>query len=69
MAEKQGQKNGCRYTCSRDCGSVVMRHFSALGLSQSLALNLPLALIFPWVLGRLPASKGGDHKLLPSWGP
>lgn len=38
-----------------------MRHASALGLSQSLALNLPLALIFQWVPGRFPTSEGRDH--------
>lgn len=37
-----------------------MRHASALGLSQSLALNLPLALIFQWVPGRFPTSEGRD---------
>lgn len=41
-----------------------MRHASALGLS-SLALNLPLALIFLWVLGRFPTSKGREHKAFP----
>lgn len=49
--------------------SVFMRHPSALGLSQSLALNLPLALIFLWVLGRFPPSKGRGHKALPGQGP
>jgi len=44
--------------------SVFMRHASALGLSQSLVLNLPLALTFLWVLGRFPTSKGRGHRHL-----
>lgn len=38
--------------------SVFMRHVSALGLAQTLALNLPLALIFLWVPGGVPTSRG-----------
>lgn len=49
--------------------SLLSGYASALGLSQSLALNLPLALTFLWVLGRGPASKGRGHEALPKWEP
>lgn len=49
--------------------SLFSGYASALGLSQSLALNLPLALTFLWVLGRGPASKGRGHEALPKWEP
>lgn len=49
--------------------SLFLGYASALALSQSMALNLPLAVTFLWVLGRGPTSKGRGLEALPKWGP